>query len=260
MKPGNFILDLLRTYGHKGTSARNLMSSSTMFDFSDNLIRVTLSRLVARGLIENFERGHYRLAELSDPITDFIEEWRIGEARRRSWEHDSFLMAHLEAPTAKDAWVLTSTGFRQIRTGFWLRPDNLRRTGKALINWLTRLGLSAEAIIGEQLKLQEGSYPALIEEYRIPEMDQHYLMLISKLEHSASYLDRKPVASAMRESFTLGGIALQILAKDPYLPYEIQDSRNRERLWQTMLQYDELGRSVWSRSHGSMPTSITSYA
>ncbi|MBT3832436.1 MAG: PaaX family transcriptional regulator, partial [Gammaproteobacteria bacterium] len=70
MKPGNFILDLLRTYGQKGTSAQNLMSSSRMFNFSENLIRVTLSRLAARGLIENFERGHYRLAELSDPITE----------------------------------------------------------------------------------------------------------------------------------------------------------------------------------------------
>ena len=63
----------------------------------------------------------------------------------------------------------------------------------------------------------------------------------------------------MIESFTLGGEALHLLAKDPYLPAELQDPGIRERLWQTMLRYDELGRSIWSPAQGSMPTSITSF-
>ena len=71
-KPSDFILDLLRTYGQKGTSTQNLMPSSRMLKFDENLIRVTLSRLVARGLIENFERGLYRLTKLSDSITELI--------------------------------------------------------------------------------------------------------------------------------------------------------------------------------------------
>jgi len=71
-KPSNFILDLLRTYGQKDTSTQNLRSSSRMLKFDESLIRVTLSRLVARGLIENLERGLYRLTKLSDPITEFI--------------------------------------------------------------------------------------------------------------------------------------------------------------------------------------------
>ena len=48
------------------------MSSSRMLKFDENLIRVTISRLVERGFIENFERGLYRLTKLSDPITEFI--------------------------------------------------------------------------------------------------------------------------------------------------------------------------------------------
>ncbi len=259
MKLGNFILDLLRTYGQKGTSARNLMSSSRMFKFSENLIRVTLSRLVARGLIENFERGHYRLAELSDPITEFIEEWRIGESRRRAWEEGSFLMAHLEQPTDKEKWVLTSTGFRQLRDGLWLRPDNLRRTGTSLVDWLTQLGISDDTIIGERLMLQEKRYRLLVADYCITELDQQYLNLVFRLERSTDNLKKKPTDQAMIESFTLGGEALHLLAKDPYLPSELQTPQDRDRLWQTMLQYDELGRSIWSGAQGSMPTSITSF-
>ena len=71
-KPGDFIIDLLRTYGQKGTSTQNLMSSPGMLKFDENLIRVTPSRLVARALLENLERGLYRLTKLSDPITEFI--------------------------------------------------------------------------------------------------------------------------------------------------------------------------------------------
>ena len=259
MKPGNFILDLLRTYGQKGTSAQNLMSSSRMFNFSENLIRVTLSRLVARGLIENFERGHYRLAELSDPITEFIEEWRLGESRRRAWEEGSFLMVQSAQPTDKEKWLLTSTGFRQLRAGLWLRPDNLRRTGTLLVGWLNALGLSDEPIVGERLMLQKKDYRSLVDDYRINKLDQLYLDFVSRLESSTDNLQKKPTDLAMIESFTLGGEALHLLAKDPYLPAELQDPRNRERLWQTMLRYDELGRNIWSPAQGSMPTSITSF-
>ena len=71
-KPCNFILDLLRTYGQKSTSTQNLMPSSREIKFDENLTRVTLSRLVASGLIETFKRGRYRLTKLSDAITKFI--------------------------------------------------------------------------------------------------------------------------------------------------------------------------------------------
>jgi predicted transcriptional regulator of viral defense system len=73
-KPKNFILDLLRAYGQKGTSTQKLMSSSRMLKFDENLIRVTISRLVERGFIENFERGLYRLTQLFDPMIEFIQE------------------------------------------------------------------------------------------------------------------------------------------------------------------------------------------
>lgn len=259
MKAGNFILDLLRTYGQKGTSAQNLMTSSRMFNFSDNLIRVTLSRLVTRRLIENFERGHYRLAQLSDPITEFIEEWRIGESRRRPWEAGSFLMTQSVKLTNKETWLLTSTGFKQLSGGLWLRPDNLRRTGKLLVDWLSQMGLSEGPIFGERLMLCQRHYGTLIDGYNINKLEQGYVELTSKLEHSANSLHNKPLALARVESFTLGGEGLHLLAKDPYLPAELQPPRNRERLWHTMLRYDDLGRNIWSPEQDSMPTSITSF-
>ena len=64
----------------------------------------------------------------------------------------------------------------------------------------------------------------------------------------------------MKESFTLGGKALQLLAKDPYLPEEVQEPSTREELWQLMMDYDEQGRGVWTDKPATMPADMTSYA
>jgi hypothetical protein len=109
------------------------------------------------------------------------------------------------------------------------------------------------------LMLLQKHYGSLIDDYDINKLEQGYVELTAKLEHSADRLQKKPLALAKVESFTLGGEGLHLLAKDPYLPAELQSPRNRERLWQTMLRYDDLGRSIWSPEQGSMPTSITSF-
>ena len=168
-------------------------------------------------------------------------------------------MVQSAQPTDKEKWLLASTGFRQLRAELWLRPDNLRRTGTLLTSWLNELGLSDEPIVGERLMLQNKDYHSLVDDYRINKLDQLYLDFVSRLESSTDNLQKKPTDLAMIESFTLGGEALHLLAKDPYLPAELQDPRNRERLWLTMLRYDELGRSIWSPEQGGMPTSITSF-
>ena len=81
MKPSAIILDLLRTYTHRGTAVKNIMATGAMFDFSENVMRVNLSRLVTKGTVENFKRGHYRLTNRTDPVNDFVEAWRLGESR-----------------------------------------------------------------------------------------------------------------------------------------------------------------------------------
>ncbi|MCH7744410.1 MAG: PaaX family transcriptional regulator, partial [Proteobacteria bacterium] len=52
MKPSGVILDLLRTYQQQGTSARNIMATGKMFGFNENAMRVNLSRLASRQIIE----------------------------------------------------------------------------------------------------------------------------------------------------------------------------------------------------------------
>jgi phenylacetic acid degradation operon negative regulatory protein len=258
MKPSSFILDLLRTYEHRGASLKNLMSAATLFNFSDNLTRVTLSRLVARGLIEKVKRGHYRLAQRSDPLNDFVEQWRLGEARSRLWKPNTFLIASVES-SDRNNWVMSATGFVRLRDQLWSRPDNLARQGDELSMWLHHLGLSEDALIGSQVVFSDDQCHSIIKQYNLTDLENSYLTLIGKLQQSEARLNQMPKEKAMKESFSLGGEALQALAKDPYLPQDVINPEDRITLWQTMMRYDELGRSIWSESPATLPMSKSNY-
>ena len=263
MKPANFILDLLRTYERRGTSARNIMASGRFFDFSDNLIRVTLSRLVARGIIENFERGRYRLTKQSDPVNDFVEGWRDGEERRKPWTEHRFLMVHLSTVTDRDAWVLDSLGFRQLKDSIWARPDNLARSHEALVTLMKQLGSSNDLLLGSSVHLSSNDEDTLMSCYDTDALTERYCELTVKLNESERRLKDMPRVDALKESFMLGGEAIQALAKDPLLPDEVQPYARRFELWKTMLRYDKTGRDIWSEPETEpnvMPASMASYA
>ena len=159
-------------------------------------------------------------------------------------------MAH---SAGNQKWAPASTGFRQIRPGLWLRPDNLCRTGTLPVVWINELGLS-----DERLMLQEKDYRLLHVNYNTTKLDQQYLYLVCRLERSAESLQEK-FAPPMIKSFTLRGELHHLIAKDPYLPAELQGPWDRKRSWHTMLRYDDLGRSVCSPAHSNIPASITSF-
>ena len=259
MKPTSFILDLLRTYDSRGTSARNLMTSGEMFAFNENLIRVTLSRLVTRGLVENVARGHYRLAKRSDPVNDFVEEWRDGEARCRNWQENSFLMIHLDRTHQKDIWLVSAFGFIALRKGLWLRPDNLSKPFDELHKQFTLLGLNDNAVIGQGMRLSAADSKQLLAHYDAISLQRNYAEVTRKLTKSMANLTALPKSRAMKESFSYGGKAIQLLAKDPLLPREILDPTGRRELWQTMLEYDRAGREIWADQPNVMPTPTTDY-
>ncbi len=259
MKPSGVILDLLRTYSRQGTSARIIMATGRMFGFSENAMRVSLSRLVTRDIIENISRGNYRLTENTDPINEFVDLWRLGEQRRRPWPEPLYCVLNLARPAKKDLWVIASMGFVPLATSLWVRPDNL---AAACSDRMARLGLDETAIHFTHARLSSREATACLGEYDRNALTTSYRVTQNRLELSLEKLHELPVESAMKESFVLGGAAIQVLSKDPLLPDELLDSSDRMRLWKTMRQYDQAGREIWSNRHNEslnvMPAS--SYA
>tara|TARA_R110002110_G_scaffold222070_4_gene436134 strand:- start:496 stop:1413 length:918 start_codon:yes stop_codon:yes gene_type:complete len=259
MKPTSIILDLLRTYGTRGTSVQEITATGGLFGFNSNRIRVSLSRLAARGVIENYQRGHYRLCETADPINQFAERWRMGEARVKPWQGD-WLCIHLPAAhsaSTRSSWALTHFGFVTIDDHFWIRPDNLAVSGEALRNQLQSLGLAIGAVVVTAARLMPDISARWLEAFEPNQLQQRYLNMTSALETSMQQLPRLDKSLAKKESFQLGGQGIQLLAKDPLLPEQWLDPAARKALWHTMCRYDEVGRQVWTSEHKPDVTPIS---
>jgi phenylacetic acid degradation operon negative regulatory protein len=259
MKPTSIILDLLRTYGSRGTSVQDLTATGALFGFNSNRIRVSLSRLASRGVIENCRRGHYRLCQTADPVSHFAEGWRLGEARVKFWQED-WICIHLPVTSAagkKSPWALANFGFIAIDRQFWIRPNNLSASNTELRNQLQSIGLAIDAVMIGAAQLTQDISQQWLHAFEPEQLQQRYLAMTGTLETSMRQLPKLDKALAKKQSFQLGGQCIQLLAKDPLLPEQWLDPSAREALWRTMCRYDEIGRQVWASEHKPDVTPIS---
>lgn len=257
MKTNQVILDLLRTYGPSGTTVQDITETGDLFGISENTIRVNLSRLVAKNLIEVMARGRYRLCANTSAVHDFAESWRLGEARLIPWPENHWLGIHLPRANERSKWVLTNYGYREISSDFWLRPANLNVTTEALRQRQVSLGLDASALCLEGARLVGTEAEQWIQHFDLAALKTRYVEMTERLQTSLQRLPGLPRDRAKRESFELGGEAIEIMAKDPLIPSQYMSAEARKQLWETLLEYDEAGRQVWASATQTPDTLVT---
>lgn len=248
--PSAVILDMLRSARSRQRSAQSLIAAGALFGFSENTVRVTLSRLASRGLVGSPERGLYRLSEQTDALNDFVERWRLGEARTRAWRRGAWLFAHLAPGGTEQAatlWALDALGFREVRPGLFARPDNLALTTAELRALAESIGLGADVLLVAGAPEGDPSPASWWRAWQPEILEADYGDALDRLQDSAARLARLPAEEARLECFTLGGEMIHRLAKDPLLPDDCVDTKAREALWRAMLAYDVQGKEIWAR-------------
>jgi phenylacetic acid degradation operon negative regulatory protein len=244
--PSAVILDMLRSARSRQRTARSLVAAGELFGFSENTVRVTLSRLMARGLIESPERGLYRLSEQTDALNDFVERWRLGEARVRPWQPGSWVFAHFQGDTASSRWALDALGFREVRPALWARPDNLALQPGQLRDLAFGIGLEPAVLLIHGEPADADAPSRWLRAWHPAELDDGYADALERLQRSARRLPKLAPAQAQLECFSLGGEMIHRLAKDPLLPAEFVNVPAREALWRAMLEYDQQGKEIWA--------------
>lgn len=253
VRPADVLLDLLRSVGTRGHSVRQLVRIGGLFGFTENGVRVTLSRLLARGLVESPQRGRYRLAAGTDAINEFVERWRLGEERVRPWTPGDWLFAHEAEPTPRSRWALEALGFREAGSGLYLRPDNLQLDIDDLHALGTGIGLDPRVLMIVGRPRGAPVPDAWVGLWQPGALVAHQRELLYRLATSNDRLAGMSRDDARLETFRLGGEVIHALAKDPLLPEELVETGVRAELWRAMLDYDARGKAIWASSEGEKP-------
>lgn len=247
----SLVLDLLSSLKGEAAPVSALVRAAELFGIAGNAVRVALARLCSSGMVERDTRGHYRLGARAEAVNRQIVSWRSTELHMAGWSGE-WVGVHGSATgpgTQRDrrirARALRLMGFRTLEPGLEVRPDNLVGGVCATRDRLQTLGLPPSATVFGIRALDPSADRTARGLWEADALRASYLELAARLEASFTRLPELPRDAAMRESFLLGGEAIQRIALDPLLPDAICPSRERMALIASMRRYDRRGRRCW---------------
>jgi phenylacetic acid degradation operon negative regulatory protein len=256
LSPRNIILDLMGVSHPNPLEAAHLPVISHVFSVPVNNLRVALTRLAAKGMLDNTQRGVYRLSAKAIVRNEFTRRWKTPQHSNMPWD-TSWIACHLSKGTNrslrhKSINALNWFGFKPGLDGLWVRPNNLVQSVPKLLSVLRSLGLEAQAPVFSINDIE----PTLAKSWKTlwatQELDTRYQQLNEKLINSFKQLQSAQANTTLLETCLLGSEAIHLLATDPHLPPDIRASQHYEKLRTTMLEYDQIGRKIWLKKLPSL--------
>lgn len=248
--PKTFILSLLQASGNHAMPINTMVAAGAVFGIRENAIRVTATRLTREGILKKSRRGVYRLGTGAIRASQYIERWRDGENRIKKWDGSWLcgLLPNINMQNFKASRkAFGFFGFKEGLPNFWVRPNNLNMDIETLGNLLSQFGkmqngemFTARKFNKEMIdKWQNHLWPV---EKRVDDQKK----FLSTLTQSAERIEKMPMEAALVESFIMGSEAIRLLITDPLLPPEMMDITYRKKLHAAMLDYDTVGKRIWS--------------
>jgi phenylacetic acid degradation operon negative regulatory protein len=261
----SLVLDLLSTVPRSSVPVRFLVDAAELFKIDSNSVRVTLTRLTTKGLVESDTRGRYRLGTGAASILGLVSSWRDGERRRARWD-GGWIGVATAAAKRSDRRTLNASeralrllGFQKLECSLSIRPDNLVGEVAGARQRLSELDLPASLPVFRMVGLDTATEARARELWDTQNLRRGYRTTLRNLAQSRRRLEKLTgsagleSAAAMAESFVIGGEAIRLLALDPLLPDEIVAGADRSAVVAALRAYDELGRACWShfmKRHG----------
>lgn len=252
LTPKSLILDLLSTVPTSAMPVGALVAAGQLFGISDNNVRVTLARLRAARMVDQDDRGQYRLAEEAAPVGKQVISWRTVERRVCAWDggwigvHTAGVQRSERRAHRHGDRALRFLGFERFDAGLHLRPDNLVGGVAAVRQQLHELGLDAKAMVFGIRGLDSSAEGRARRLWNTTALRDGYRASLAALKKSERRLADLPAHEALVESFLLGGRVIRQIVLDPLLPEPLVSVSERAGLVEALRYYDRAGRACWS--------------
>ncbi len=247
------VIDFLSNRYPREMSAAEILGVGAALGFTEQSLRMALTRLVEGALAANPGRGLYRLSRSGEAMRLEVRKWRNLDDLAKPWSgawigvFDAGITRSDRAALRRHERAMRLRGFRELQAGLWIRPDNLRDSVAALREQLRALGLHPAALVVGLNDLDDDSRAKATGLWDTAAMLATYRALADELLASKTRLERLPLDTAAAESMVLGRDVIRHINLDPVLPEELMPQRALKNLIGTMSDYDQQARQIWRR-------------
>jgi phenylacetic acid degradation operon negative regulatory protein len=247
------VIDFLSNRYPREMSVQEIAGVGNALGFSEQSLRMALTRLVEQSVAANPGRGLYRLSPSGEAMRDEVRKWRNLDDLAKPWSggwigvFDAAIPRSDRAALRRHEGAMRLRGFRELQAGLWVRPANLRDSVAELREHLRALGLHPGALVVGLNDLDDEARAKATSLWDTAAMLARYRSLADELIASKRKLERIPLDTAAAESMVLGRDVIRHINLDPVLPEELMPQRALSNLIRVMSDYDQNARQIWRR-------------
>ena len=247
------VIDFLSNRYPREMSVQEIAGVGIALGFSEQSLRMALTRLVEQSVAANTGRGRYRLSPSGEAMRDEVRKWRHLDDLAKPWSgawigvFDAVIPRSDRAALRRHERAMRLRGFRELQSGLWIRPANLRDSVAELREHLRALGLHPSALVVALQDLDDDARARATSLWDTAAMLATYRALAEELIASKGKLERLPLDTAAAESMVLGRDVIRHINLDPVLPEELMPQRALTNLIWVMSDYDQNARQIWRR-------------
>jgi phenylacetic acid degradation operon negative regulatory protein len=247
------VIDFLSNRYPREMSVQEITGVGDALGFSEQSLRMALTRLVEQSVAANPGRGLYRLSPSGEAMRVEVRKWRNLDDLAKPWSggwigvFDAAIPRSDRAALRRHERAMRLRGFRELQAGLWVRPANLRDSVAELRDHLRALGLHPSALVVSLNELDDEARAKATSLWNTAAMLASYRALADELIASKRKLERIPLDTAAAESMVLGRDVIRHINLDPVLPEELMPQRALSNLIRVMSDYDQNARQIWRR-------------
>jgi phenylacetic acid degradation operon negative regulatory protein len=247
------VIDFLSNRYPREMSVQEITGVGIALGFSEQSLRMALTRLVEQSVAVNTGRGRYRLSPSGEAMRDEVRKWRHLGDLAKPWTgawigvFDAAIPRSDRAALRRHERAMRLRGFRELQSGLWIRPANLRDSVAELREHLRALGLHPGALVVGLDDLDGDARARSTSLWDTAAMIATYRALAEELVASKGKLERLALDTAAAESMVLGRDVIRHINLDPVLPEELMPQRALINLIRVMTEYDQNARQIWRR-------------